>query len=398
MSLENYKIVEIKPIKDVALPILAQQTRRFQSSLGHLLTTATASLAVMSLFLYIFGDFLREKLPEISPTSAERARFYFIAVIIFLSAAALSRWARQIIYEPQGWITFLKSLGLKEQNLIRSALLSIAATIGLGLLATCVVLNFFVGPLSYEHVILTFILICAVSIYVGKVPNNYLSPKDQSPHSSQSCVEKPLVSWRSSRLMAGRWRGSSLRVLAALPIVLGTTAHAAGNPKELAYLACLLGGIILSWTVPLLIEEDLRFTWIERQAAVSHDDWMMAWQSIFNRWSRPIFVTTLILYLISSLVSRHWILSWNNVNDIGTMVAESIVAGILASFPVWLAPAFILQIDGRKITTNVVMLTLINIFAGTAIIAAPLLAPILFLLQKEAHRYQEGRFARASHH
>jgi hypothetical protein len=80
------------------------------------------------------------------------------------------------------------------------------------------------------------------------------------------------------------------------------------------------------------------------------------------------------------------------------MAINALIAGAMAAFPVWLAPAFVLQIDGRQIATNIVMLTLIGIFVGTAVIALPILVPGIWLLGHEAHRYQEGRFARASYY
>ena len=75
---------------------------------------------------------------------------------------------------------------------------------------------------------------------------------------------------------------------------------------------------------------------------------------------------------------------------------QAAISGLLVAFPVWLAPAFVMQIDGRRVMTNIVMLTLIGLFVGTAIIALPIIAPAIFLLHREAHRYQEGRFARGS--
>lgn len=56
-----------------------------------------------------------------------------------------------------------------------------------------------------------------------------------------------------------------------------------------------------------------------------------------------------------------------------------------------------MQIDGRHVMTNIVLITLIGIFAGTAIIAVPMLAPAVYFLNREAHRYQGGRFARGSY-
>jgi hypothetical protein len=83
-------------------------------------------------------------------------------------------------------------------------------------------------------------------------------------------------------------------------------------------------------------------------------------------------------------------------NDLLNYLKSALLAGVLASFPCWLAPSFVLQIDGRRIFTNIVMLTLVNLFVGTAIMAVPWITPAIWILQREAHRYQGGRFARAS--
>jgi hypothetical protein len=50
--------------------------------MGHLLTTAIGSCVTLALFMYIFGDFLREKLPQTNSDAAESIRFYFVFVLI----------------------------------------------------------------------------------------------------------------------------------------------------------------------------------------------------------------------------------------------------------------------------------------------------------------------------
>jgi len=224
-----------------------------------------------------------------------------------------------------------------------------------------------------------------------------ISPRadPSSAHSGQDFSQGPLIAWRKSRIANSSWNGSSLRLISAIPIVFGTIAVLLGQHVEVGYLSSLVGGILLSWTVPLLIDDDLQTTWIERQAAVSHEDWMASWQRIFTGWALRMFVMTSIGYTVTLTASQ--LLSTAEEFKIAHIVSTLLINSLLAAFPVWLAPAFVMQIDGKKSATNIIMLTLVGIFAGSVVMAAPVAAPVLYLLHREAHRYQGGRFARGAY-
>jgi hypothetical protein len=387
-------------VSDILGPLLKQEIRRFRASLGHMLTTGSATVIVISLFLYIFGDFIRDKLPGVSPDLARDTRYFFAVFLIIASATVTARAAKGVLYAKRGWIPMLRTFGLRASQLRR---LSVSA--GIVLLVTeniivCALLNAYLGGFEISHAVIAMLTIPA-SVFYGRLRGPKTSLAAKKPHHScQDTTKNPLFTWRDSRVITGSWQGSSLRVLAALPILFGTVSLAGHAPTQLAHVSSLAGGIILSWTVPFLVAEDLRATWIERQAAVGHDQWIGAWQKIFWSWAKTIFLTTVILYLVSfaviySATPRDTLVK---TPDLLTLVlSKSLLGGLLAAFPVWMAPAFIMQIDGRRVLTNIVLLTLIGLFAGTALIAVPYLAPMLYLLHREAHRYQKGRFARGSY-
>ncbi len=387
-------------LNDALRPILTQDIRRLRASLGHLLTTGLATSVVIALFMYIFGDFIGTKLPLINQGIADNAHFYFILAAILFSASALTRWIRTILYEKNGWLYSLKMFGQTDHHLAYLGTMVSGILITLGLAATCFLLDHLFGPLLPSHYAMTVILIPAAVVYIRRSGFKAIEKKQDTPHSCQNITLPPLISWRNSRVMSGNWSGANLRVLAALPILFGTTSLANHSPVVLAQVCCLLGGIILSWTVPFLVAEDLRATWIERQSAVNHDQWIGAWYKIFLDWAKPLFLTTAFLCFFALGVSQATTAAPFAIltSPVLTLaIGQSLLGGLLAAFPVWLAPAFIMQIDGRNVMTNIVLLTLIGIFAGTAIIAVPWLAPALFFLNREAHRYQGGRFARGSY-
>ena len=386
-------------LTDALVPIVLQEFRRLYASLGHIFTTGLATAVVMALFMYIFGDFIGEKLPLINQGIAEDAKFYFTLAAIIFSAAALSRWIRTLIYEQHGWLYSLKMFGQTDSHLSYLSSLVCGLLLILGLTVTAILLNYLFNPLPPSLWAITLVLVPASIVYLRATGPRSIQKRQRAPHSCQNTTEHPLVSWRHTRVLSGNWPGANLRVLAVVPILFGTTSLARHSPVVLAQMCCLIGGIILSWTVPFLIAEDLRVTWIERQSAVNHEQWLGAWQKIFQQWTKPIFITTTILCLFSFSVNSA------NTNEpfalftspqLTAAVGQSLLAGLLAAFPVWLAPAFIMQIDGRHVMTNIVLLTLIGMFTGTAIIAVPVLAPALYFLNREAHRYQGGRFARGS--
>jgi hypothetical protein len=385
---------------DVLRPMLTQEVRRLCASIGHLLTTGVATMVVVALFMYIFGDFIGAKLPLVNQGIAVEAHFYFVLATILFAAAVMTRWLRAMLYTRHGWMSSLKMFGQTDERLNRLSAWTSATILAFGLTAVCLILNHFYGPLTAFHLAVAASLVPFASIYLRVLGFKSIEKIQNAPHSCQNIMEPPLVAWRNSRILSGRWSGANLRVLATLPILFGTTSLATHGPIELAQLCCLVGGIILSWTVPFLIAEDLRATWIERQSAVNHEQWIGAWQKIFWDWSKPIFITTAMLCFISQAVAHATAASSFSLltsPDLTGAIGKSLLGGLLAAFPVWLAPAFIMQIDGRRVMTNIILLTLIGVFAGTALIAVPYLAPALYFLHREAHRYQGGRFARGSY-
>ncbi len=382
----------------VVMPLLRQQLRRLTFSMGHLLTTAIGSCVTLALFMYIFGDFLREKLPQTNSDAAESIRFYFVFVLILAAGVTIYKWCDNLLFNTNGWVYYLQSVGIHRTAIRHGSNTAFYTMIIMSNLVSTLLIKTFFGLLATGHY-LCMILVVVVSIFiVGKkiVKPDPVETGEDLPHVTNQNFS--LVTWRERRLKGNEWRGSSLRLLAGILIVIGPAAILTEKSVELVQLSSLFGGIILSWIVPIVIQEDLRFTWLERQAAISHRQWINAWQRIFTKWSIRCFLVSITTSMVVYLCAIYFRQAGQQTLQLDQMAINAMIAGAMAAFPVWLAPAFVLQIDGRQIATNIVMLTLIGIFVGTAVIALPILVPGIWLLGHEAHRYQEGRFARASYY
>lgn len=394
-ALANKKL-QINFARDILWPILKQEIRRIRASLGHALTTAIATGVVLALFVYIFGDFIKDKLPAISPAVAATAMNGFLLLVLCFVALSVYRWTVERFYTPHSWFKVLSGLGVDAGGLLRHQQLASIVFSGLILLILAAVVTAFVAPFQTIHWIVLLGLIGGTPFYqklvTGRLSSNL---QDQPPASAQGDLE-PLVAWRKSRIERTAWRGRPLKILAALPIIFGAVGLLLGARLELAFISSLVGGIMLAWTVPLLIDEDLNTTWIERQAAVTHDRWIGAWQKIFGHWSLLVFVTTSILTAVT--LSIHLGSAVFSIEGLLSIIKNSALSGLLAAFPVGIATAFVMQIDGKRPLTNIILITLLGLFVGTAVIALPYLAPLIYLLYREAHRYQGGRFARGSYH
>jgi hypothetical protein len=379
-------------IHDFFCPILMQEMRRLGSALGHIITVTAATGIISGLFLYVFHDFINHQLYSIDTTLAASGRRWVGAAIIMVSAAAVARYLRDLLLRPRDWGQFLGLQGYAPTAIKQSkkTFSLILATLSM-MIATAVVHHSF-GPLAPVHLYISFFCLSyVIAVTVRKINHNQTHDKERSPNQSQTGVHPPLTAWRASRLLGNEWKGSGLRVFAALPILFGTTSLAMGQPPPLTQICILAGGIILSWTVPILIADDLKSTWIERQSAVSHEQWIKAWQSIFWGWVKPLALTTMILTTVSTVLTPAQM-------PTSQCVINILSCGLLAGFPVWMAPAFVMQIDGKRVLTNILMQTLLFVFAGTALMAIPWIAPALWVIHREAHKYQGGRFARGSIH
>lgn len=381
-------------VTDVMAPMFRQELRRIRASAASFMTTSIATAVVLALFVYIFGDFFREKLPEIDTELARVSLFYIKILVIVAASLVISQFTAAKVLDQNNWLVILSTWGVDQKQITKYRRNIALVASSILILSSSIVIDLFFDRLSPSQWLLT-----AAMIPIGVLRFSYSNVAQKSEkiemQRSGLDVSKPaLIAWRLSRIAQPRWPGWSLRILAAIPITLGTIALFRGQAVELGYLSSLAGGILLSWTVPLLIDDDLKTAWIERQAAVSHADWILSWQSIFTKWAIRIFTTTCVLYALASIAgvaSKSLVTS----SQIWLVILTN---GFLAAFPVWLAPSFVMQIDGKKPVTNMIVMTLIAIFAGSAVIALPIAAPLVFLLQREAHRYQGGRFARGAYH
>ena len=386
-----------KLIMDFLLPIVLQEFRRLTNALGHILTVTAATAVVIALFLYVFHDFIDHQLVLIDRDIATTARFGLGSAILVICAYAVSRYIRDILLQEHDWGHFLILKGFSETTINQSKNHVAALVACPAMIIASLGVHEFLGPLRVQHIYLAFFCTATIIMLTRRkmVSPQWISPqwidRDRRPNQSETGVHPPLIAWRATRLMGNDFKGAQLRVMAALPILFGTIGLALDKPAPLTQACVLVGGIILSWTVPIQIADDLKSTWIERQSAVSHEQWIKAWQSIFWSWAKPIAITTIILVTVSTAVA-------GPESTMSSRIINILLCGLLAGFPVWMAPAFVMQIDGRRVLTNIIMQTLLFVFAGTALMAIPWLAPALFIIHREAHKYQGGRFARGSFH
>jgi hypothetical protein len=386
--------LKIRFYYDVLLPVVRQQWRRFKASAGSLATTSAATMVVLGLFIYIFGDFFRDKLPQVNPEAAAQGLRHLTTIAIICSGLSIGHYTRRKLNEPHHWLDQLHLFGVDSQTITANRW-ALSVTMNTVFMAGAVLVIYVtITPLTLAQYLMAG-LASIVAITFSLRP---LKPNRDASHETASFAMNdsvpPLLAWRQRRLAQRHWPGFALPWIAIIPLPIGVFSLLRGQPLELTYLTSLVSGVLLAWAVPLLIDDDLKTSWIERQAAISHDAWIHSWQRIFTRWATKVFLLTLITYGFSVSLMAAQEASLPTLHQASSIM----INGFLTAFPVWLAPAFVMQIDGRKPFTNMVMVTLICVFIGSAVIAAPVAAPLIYLIFREAHRYQGGRFARAANH
>jgi hypothetical protein len=372
--------------------ILRQELRRLSGNLATIVTGAVASMIIGALFLYVFGDFIYARLPAIAPDTANDFKVLFVCAILMCAAMITRAWVQALLMSARGWPAFMIRFGASERDVNRArSRAGIILFLAVYMISVAVVARF------AEASALVIGGVCAAAIPIaiktmGLTRTRFDDlPPERAPNQSQTGMHPPLVAWRLSRIMGNNWPGSWLRVAAAIPILIGTVSLGFTGSPFIAQLGCLAGGIILAWCVPILISEDLKSTWIERQSAISHQDWIKSWQVIFTSWTRPLFLTAFVIALTAEFAGAQ-----TGSVDWMSALTTPVLCGLLTAFPVWFAPSLAMQIDGQKTLTNIAVISLISIFIGTAIMALPLAALALPLISAEAHKYQNGRFARGS--
>lgn len=346
---------------------LRSQVRRIWWSFGTHMTLLISAAALTGLFFYIFKDFVGDQLATMDKIWSERGLTAACIATSIVAGTLSGQWAIHGRDGKDSILSVMRRVGstpiaIRRYRQAIVALAIIMAVICAGAAAWFLAPNWLAASCTIAGVVA-----CIRSLH---------TPKQSYPHSSSPHV---IADWRRHQVLYRAMPGKTLMGMgifasAALPLAAQVHTH-----LLLIQIGALLCGMITTFGMIQSVAAELPGTWFEKQAGLTHDQWLKSWQHIAN-------TLTLCLALSAGIA---WSLQPHDVRMHAW--ALPLIAGCMP----WLTPSLILQIEGRSKNLNILVATIIALFLGTAMIATPWAAAVLPLLRTQAKQYQQGRFYRA---
>lgn len=349
------------------LLFLRSQARKFWWNLGTHMTLLASAGALTGLFLYIFRDFVGYQLATLDPAWSKAGLFALVVILSLICGIIGGQWIVASKMGADSMIPFMSRVGisLSETHLYKK-LLALCGIIGAATAAALLAL-----ALDPPYISLAVFTAALVAFFRG-LKGSKTSISD-APH-----IEE-IVDWRRHQLLHRTMPGRGLILLGIISSVLIPLATLIDTHIFLLQIAALGCGLTATFGLIHAVAAELPGSWFEKQAGLTHAQWITSWQHIANAVAFVLALSCCVALLLQPPEIRRedWSLPF-----------------IAASLP-WLVPSLVLQIEGRAKNINMMVAVLIALFLGTAMIATPWAAAVVPLLRTQAKSYQNGRFYRA---
>jgi hypothetical protein len=314
------------------------------SNLWDYLTLALCSAVLMSLFYYVFSDLLTKQLSGLPQLKSLSLGFGILVGtmtqfrLLFISRQIhdLSRFG-QFVNAELGEIQVLNRWRLVLWRLLGPGVIwAVISTL----------------PHWDLYLIISLFL---TNLAVYKIAVTLLQTRVKPPKKMPRFLLRfpPILRWRVVRLLV---YNDSCRALLALGFLLPVLAWLTRSTHlGFLWLVCLASGLLGGIAHIIVAAEDLRSSWLEKNAGLSHESFQETQIKISILIAFFVFIPSLALALLSPL-------PWEQRYSL-------ILTGQAVSVMV---PGILLQIDGKRAEISSVVLVLLGLFVGTAVLAHPL--------------------------
>lgn len=355
---------------------------------------------LLSLFYYIFNDFLNEEVKSISEPMREYFGEILAYVMIGIGIIACSRMISTERSDPRSHGRAFAQLGENRRVIsmylcLRIPTLILIIFVPLTIIRRKIFVDWGVGKeflLGFAS--LALIVISSLFSQLGKRSEaNKSSPVSLLKNPPDSPL-KSLIFWKLAGIL---WRHTSCKiclgmggVTSALLLLISKYDHPA------AFLIAFLTGVFISCALMIQISSDLQCSWIEKNLGVSHDLWMASVTAISLLFA--FFATILIgsFYWGSVFIygfGVNGVIEGNH--ELFLRLETSIRLSLCGFTPPFMVPFLALQIDGRRFFIQMMSVILCSLFVATAIYASLASLALLPLIFYYGVTTQKGRFYRA---
>ena len=357
---------------------------RLRHDWGRELTAFVCSLVLVALFLYLFNDFLNEKVVSVSETMRKSLALWAYWGLWFLCGLFLGLRLR-LPGSCDALASFALSRGEKSLLVKRFRVLMVLLT---SLFYISVTYVLCIKILGYSILAHPYPLLMAGGVFCVAFfwPRARGTKKEATFKPWQPRGAKAASAMFSFRRLQMLGRNRPARFVFASCYSLSTAHFFLAKWQAPFFLHGLLAIFLtLLVSIPLLLQlkEDLSFAWAERSMGVSHESVVKTYFRLALLSSLPLGLWGALCYAAGLYKGEAFF--WQSHISLFCLTVMGPI----------MAPSILFQLEPRRPALSWLALFLICLFVGTGIlahIAAVVLIPILI---HYAGSYQHGRYYRA---
>lgn len=364
---------------------------RLRHDLGRELSILIASCVMFATFFYVFNDFLNVQVAEIAINMRHAfARTLAIVVLLICTAAGAFYVRKQ---EVRSVMQMAINLGESDRTVriyryLHAGTLLAAWHGGawyliLRWLERWPTLSLVVA--EGGMLLITFMLPQSPKI----LERQSLAPKTKQPRAAHARGKiSVLTYWRLQQILSRSRLSRVFLVLSGGFLALVAFAAARAAPPFVSAVAGLAAGYCTAATLCVQMASDLKHAWLERGVGITHDEFIRAYHYTGVILGLLVGCGVALAYLVGSTAGSV------NPNMIASILTGAKMLAV-AAVPAVTAPCLLLQIDGRRLAVNLLLILIVSLFIGTAVFAHWLGVLLIPLLIGAAGPSQAGRFYRA---
>ncbi len=354
---------------------------RLQHDLAKEIVVALCSLVLLSLFMFIFSDFLGRRIDRIPETTRQTLGLIGMTpIVVWYSRKLLSTRSSELMATAS-------RLGEDAKSIKTASALTLAGYAMAALVPTNAIMAYLLPGAMVMNFVLLMIISLAAAMFGDLIPKRSwfsMPPAWKLPVAGKMGT---IVNFRLRQLTKGNELFAKIMYAQFLLSMVAAALHAFVPDRfhPALFLLNSMAGFVLSCLLSLQLHEDLKLAWAEKTIGLSHDDVVAGYQ-----WMSRLFMLVLLgmnasSFAAATLLSGHSEHTW-------TQLFQSTLAGCAY---LAITPGMLFQIDSRKPASQIALLFIIGLFISTAVLAwlpAFLLVP---LLNYYTIPYQRDRFYRA---
>ncbi|MCY4443507.1 MAG: hypothetical protein OXC44_01750 [Proteobacteria bacterium] len=391
--------------------------RRFFANFWQNIAVLICALIICGLCVYVFHDFIAERLDAVSLAVQHRAARWFVyalaslnAIIVFYCVSLENRHKRESYSHLSGLpiAIFAQRSGHPSWIIwLYKCLRAITIALLTGYIIYTLATELFAWAID-THIIIFHLCATSIGASVGlftkksgffKTRTSFFetwlvkqTTKQLGGENKQLAAQHLRILWKLRQFWVN-YPPSRKLLMASCTLISLLTLTDTNNWLESLGI-CLFAGNLAS--VALCLEEAtaMRSSAYEKLCGTSHKEYMLSLWTVASITAAILFILTLTSLSLRDTLVYHYT-SRSTVDIHHSMnILETMKWAWLTALPILLAPAIIFQIEIRRAGVNAVIIALIGLFLGTAImahLASVLLLPIFAYI---AYDYSNGAYYR----